>query len=335
MKKYLLIAGGVSTAITIIIAVYYFSTRNFVPLPSDTESNQVFAVSDTIDVLKVGSKVSALDRADADSFLIIYEYTYTNSGDGIIYDLNSQSDLLSSFGSLNFQVVSLSSDVFTTSNSYNGSNDKSLLTGENQLLPGQTARVFLTVKLWHEGNSGPFSNSITASGQLQPVTNSGSNNDSNQDNQTDSESEQQEQEVDTPTLTPQITKETDEVGEVTPQPTTADNEVPLPTNKQTDNGNANKEHNKTDTGSDSGNVSTVEGSAETLFTIEIEAQDSPPENVPLQPKTGNSTPVIKQAELIQTGQPFSWIGINLFLITISVLLLNYPYVQKFVGFKKD
>ena len=105
-------------------------------------------------------------------FSFAYVIGVSNTGNTTLTDLQIEDDLLAAFGELPFSVTSLSSDHLSVNPAYDGVAEIDILTGDNRLSPGESARVDLGVRVFTEGSAGPFANeaSIVAASGVGAVT---------------------------------------------------------------------------------------------------------------------------------------------------------------------
>lgn len=140
------------------------------------EENVLAAVS-TND-LKVTNEIKSIVDNKNGSYDITYFYTIENVSDVLVYDINATSDLVKALKGKSYQIIALTSEGFEINPAYNGGSIVNLLKGKDKLQPHTLATITLVIRLYPEGDRGPFDNSIDVTGLKDgPDNNDDNNND--------------------------------------------------------------------------------------------------------------------------------------------------------------
>jgi len=157
---------GIIAVFTLLAFILAVSTIWLVTnLKSPIKNSSVLGTATEAD-LKVESNIEYIHSISDGSSEIKYVYTFTNISS--LYNLISiraQSDLGATFSPHPFQIVSLTSDKFSVNPSYNGLSNKELLL-DGSLDLTQIGHIYLIVKFYPEGSTGPFNNKVTSTGDI-------------------------------------------------------------------------------------------------------------------------------------------------------------------------
>jgi hypothetical protein len=100
------------------------------------------------------------------SYTLVYEFLLKNYGNVSLKAIQAEEDLLVAFASPALcEVKELTSDDLHVNEEFDGADDIRLLTGEDSLRVGETARVTLTVCMFRKTTVDTYYNSATASGR--------------------------------------------------------------------------------------------------------------------------------------------------------------------------
>lgn len=98
------------------------------------------------------------------SYSVSYRFTVSNTGDSPLNAVNVNDNLANVFAEADsFRVTELTSDRFSINPDYTGTGDTALLSGTDELLPGQSGTISLTVAVAVTGQQS-FDNTATATG---------------------------------------------------------------------------------------------------------------------------------------------------------------------------
>ncbi|AWV97705.1 T9SS type B sorting domain-containing protein [Arcticibacterium luteifluviistationis] len=134
----------------------------------------------------VGLSVVDAEKHDDLSYDITYRVMVKNIGNVDLDNVQLIDSLLLVFSdTLDYQIVGTpianSNGQLKVNDNYNGKTDNNLLIadGTSSLQVGHTDSVFFTVRLYHEGNTGPYNNYVLAMGHGADTTVTDSSNDGN------------------------------------------------------------------------------------------------------------------------------------------------------------
>ncbi len=114
------------------------------------------------------SKTATATSHGDGSFSFVYAIEVLNPGNTTLTDVQIEDDLEAAFGELPFSIVTLKSDNLVVNSMYDGRSDVGLLSGSDQVSPGEPGRIELVVLVFTDGGSGPFRNvaSVVAEGSV-------------------------------------------------------------------------------------------------------------------------------------------------------------------------
>ncbi len=156
--------------------------------PAEDGEVEDYAITVEQPLIGVAKEAVSVERAgeNAHDFLVLYRFRVENFSVVPISGFQLVEDLSVTYAqAVSFSIESVTSSDFTVNPGYNGAGDPNLLAPGNTLAPLGTGTVDLTVRVDPGGLSGPYENTVTATGTTPagtPVTDISDDGDDPDDN---------------------------------------------------------------------------------------------------------------------------------------------------------
>jgi hypothetical protein len=156
--KELFLVFFTATLITGLVTILFLATRK-----SDDNDGYVLGAGDNNKIV-ISSNITGVTKNSDDSYTISYKYTIQNKGEQTISEIVANSDLTKTVKGHKYEVTSVTGKGGTANSSFNGLGNKSILDGQGKLAPGESMIISVTIKLFAEGDTGPFENYAEVNG---------------------------------------------------------------------------------------------------------------------------------------------------------------------------